>query len=264
MMLPAFVDAREFLGQNSISYSEIATLSHCEQKWDLIYNTPDREKYASSAAMELGSEMHRLLGIWWGHGAPLGWNKTEDPTAEWLMDRYDQYYMEQGAPLHMEQLEVPFAVKYLNKWVFGWWDGLVRDHETGELWIAEFKTMGNWSRLNQIPKDKQITLYIWAARRAGLDVKGVMFDAIRTYRWTGKNADSHEPAESFQRLWVERTDEDLILFEQELESVLNRRSELRFGSETPILNIGQSCDWCAVMPQCYGIELEMLDDGPWT
>lgn len=255
MILPPFEDARQFLGPNAMSYSEVSTLSACEKKWQLSYDTPDREKYESSDAMALGSEMHAKLGQYY-----MGEDYTEEfvnPTSLWLMDRYAQHYADQK--LSFEAIEVPFAQKYWGTYIFGWMDGLVRD-ENGDLWIAEFKTMGNWTKLNQLPVDKQVTLYIWAARAAGYPVKGVMYDAIRTYRWTGKNADDHEPAESFKRVWVTRTDEQIIECLLEIDSTISVKRDLRWMIREPIRNVGQNCDWCGVMPQCYGIELELTDD----
>lgn len=255
MILPAFEDARQFLGQNAMSFSEMSTLSACEKKWQLTYDTADREPFEPSDAMALGSEMHTKLGQHY-----MGEDWTEEfvnPNSLWLMERYVKHYAD--SPLKFEALEVPFAFKYWGTWVFGWMDGLCRD-ENGDLWIAEFKTMGNWTKLNQLPVDKQVTLYIQAARAAGYDVKGVMYDAIRTYRWTGKNADDHGTDESFRRSWVTRTDEQIVECLEELDAAISVKTDLRYMLRSPIRNVGQNCDWCGVMPQCYGIELELTDD----
>ncbi len=262
-MLYLPTDARAFLGQDAISYSEMSTLSQCEKKWKLTYDNEEKQEKRPTPAMELGSEMHRLLGIWWGHGAPLGWDKTENDTAEWLMDRYNEHYMAQAAPLAMLQVEVPFAVKLpWGSYLFGYFDGIVYDHEKDEFWIAEFKTMGNWSKLEQLQVDKQVTMYIWAANQLGMNVKGVMYDAIRTYKWTGKNAADHAPAESFERLFVERTEEQIQECLDELESAASVRVDLRYNLRVPIRNVGQGCSWCSCMPECYGIELDILpEDG---
>ena len=260
MILPPFSDAREFLLPTAMSFSEMATLSHCEKKWKLIYDAKDRPDNDPTDAMELGSEMHRLLGNWWMK-QDASYLDTLYDDARWLMERYHEHYMGSGM-LQMEALEVPFAVKAFGTWLFGWMDGLVRDFSTGDLWIAEFKTMGNWTKLHQLPKDKQVTLYIYAARRMGLPVKGVMYDAIRTYRWTGKNADQHAPAESFQRIWVERTDEEIAEFIEEVQSTLARKSDLFMNLYSPIRNVGQGCSWCPCMPECFDIDLTLLpDDG---
>lgn len=271
MLLPAFKDAREFLGRDALSYSEMQSLSHCENKWALTYNTKDREHYPGTPQMELGTELHRLLNLWWGHGAPP-WTETEDETAAWLMDRYDEHYMAEGAPLMMLATNVPFAVKYFGTWMFGWFDGIVKNHETGELWVAEFKSMGNWTKLNQLPKDKQVSLYIYAARCSGYKVKGVMFDALNTTHWKteegeiyksgpkkGQPKDFHPAADSFRREWVERDDEEMIEFLCEVESFIARRRELYWYDSVPIRNVGQACDWCPVQATCFGIDLELIE-----
>lgn len=272
MILPAFTDAREFLTPRAMSFSELATLSHCEKKWQLIYND-HTEKDDPSDAMALGLEMHRLLGNWWTLQDD-SYLDTEDPTAQWLMERYHQHYMyDDIQPLHMEALEVPFAVKFRGGWIFGWMDGLVRNIETGELWITEFKTMGSWSRLHQLPVDKQITLYIWAARQMGLDVKGVMFDAILTEHWKteqgevyksgpkkGQEKSWHPPADSFQRHWIERTPDQIYEFVLELESAIERKFEIYWHVSSAIRNVGQACSYCPVMAQCFGISLTLVPE----
>lgn len=276
MLLPAFTDARQFLGRRALSYSEMSKLNHCDMQWNLIYNTEDRESYPASPQMELGTLMHSMLNTWWGHGT---WDQFLDPTdtsyenhetASWLIDRYDTVYRD--TKLKMLEVNVPFAVKYNGYWLFGWFDGIVQD-ENGDLWVAEFKTMGNWSKLHQLPKDKQVTLYIYAARRSGYDVKGVMFDALLTQRWKteegevyksgpkkGQPKGYHPPADSFDRRWIERTEEDLTDFLFEMDSTLAQRERLFWGDEVPIRNVGQGCSYCPVMPQCYGIDLELTPD----
>jgi hypothetical protein len=139
MLLPAFTDARQFLGRRALSYSEMSKLNHCDMQWNLIYNTDDRESYPASPQMELGTLMHSMLNTWWGHGT---WDQFLDPTdtsyenhetASWLIDRYDTVYRD--TKLKMLEVNVPFAVKYNGYWLFGWFDGIVQD-ENGDLWVA--------------------------------------------------------------------------------------------------------------------------------
>lgn len=282
MMLPPFSDAREFLLPTALSYSELSTLSACEKKWSLVYDTPDRERYEATDPMKLGTHMHNLLNTWWGHGPdPAEWfdpmpdiNATDAETAVWLMDRYEEVYG--NTKLKMLQVTVPFAVKAFGVWLFGWFDGILED-EQGDLWIYEAKTMGNWNRLNQLPMDKQISLYIYAARRSGINVKGVMFDAILTTHWKteegevyksgprkGEPKEYHPPQDSFRTEWVERTDDQIEEFKGELWSALARRSDIAQRIHDPVRNIGQACDWCPVMAQCYGITLELVDSDPFA
>lgn len=67
--------------------------------------------------------------------------------------------------------------------VIGFFDGIVE--RDGQLYIMEHKTTNQdiskpdapyWQRLAM---DRQITLYLWAAKQLGLDVSGVMYDVIR-------------------------------------------------------------------------------------
>lgn len=270
MILPAFTNAREFLGQHALSYSEMQAITHCENKWDLIYNTKDREEYPSTPQMELGTLLHARLNCWWGHGSG-DLCAEENETADWLMDRYDEVY--HGTNMEMIAVNVPFAVQYGGTWLFGWFDGIIQDTVTKDLWVYEAKSMGNWTRLNQLPKDKQVTLYIYAARRSGYDVKGVMYDALLTTVWKtqegevyksgprkGEPKDYHPPADSFRQEFVVRTDEEIEQFLFEVDSIVSRRTELFWRWSMPMLNVGQACDRCPVQPQCFGIDLTLMPD----
>lgn len=270
MILPPFKDAREFLFPIALSYTELSTLSACEKRWKLTYDATDRESYPATPQMELGTELHNLLNLWWGHGSPDFRIEGTSETAAWLMDRYDEHYMGKSG-LQMLETNVPFAVKAFGVWLFGWFDGLLLD-ENGDLWIAELKSMGDWSRMHQLPIDKQISLYIYAARRSGLDVQGVMFDALLTTHWKtgpdevyksgprkGQPKEYHPAADSFRREWVVRTVEEMEEFEEELTSAMARRGDLRYNIYAPVRNVGRNCSWCPVMPQCMGIEIELTD-----
>ncbi len=277
MILPADLDPRSYLGVDALSYSELSTLAKCEKNWQLKYND-HIEIESTSEAMERGTELHRLLGMWWGCEAPE-FLDTEDETAAWLMDRYDQHYTAEAAPLIMKAINIPFAVPLPGgSYLFGWFDGLVYNYETKEYWIVEFKTMGSWSRMHQLPVDKQITLYIWAANQMGLNVKGVMFDALLTTHWKteegevyksgprkGEPKDYHPPADSFRREWVTRTDEEIQECLDEVKSACHVRTRLSFKLRAPIRNVGQHCGYCDYMPECYGISLELVDtaDSAW-
>lgn len=254
MMLPAAIEPRAFLGPNALSYSELSTLAHCEKKWDLTYGATERENYEPSDAMKLGTEMHRLLGEWWITPKD-GVSFTEYDTAGYLIQRYDEHYGPDRGDYTMIATEIPFAVRWRGSWLFGFFDGLLRDVTTGEYWLVEFKTMSDWSRLNQLPQDKQISFYLLAASLMGLNVQGVMFDAIKTYKWVK----DRPAAESFERHWVRRTPEQLQEFQAELYSSVGRRDELSLNLEYPIRNVGKACDWCSVMPECYGIQIDLLD-----
>lgn len=263
MLLPADISPRAFLGADSLSYSEAATLAGCEAKWHYSY-VGEREDSPKSAAMARGSELHRLIQHWWPTGEIL---PTEDETAAWLLERYAQQYQSDQQYQMIELLEVerPFAVDLGAPWsghLFGFMDGVARvqglvPHEG--LWIYEIKSMAQWTRLDQLPVDMQVSLYIWAARQSGLPVRGVIYDAVRTQRWV--KGPERPTSESFQRVWVERTDDEINDAVEQMYSAIALRDGLTGRRpRKPLKNIGQNCSWCFHQSACFGLEVTLLDE----
>lgn len=257
MILPAGLEPRAFLGADSISYSELGSLARCEWAWNASY-VGERPEQSQSAAMARGTELHRLVQHWGRTGEVL---PSEDDTAAWLIGRYADHYAADFLHVDVGAVEQPFAVR-LPGWdghLFGFMDGIVMVSglvPKEGLWIWEVKSMKDWSRLSQLPIDRQVSLYIWAARQSGLPVRGVMYDAIRTQRWV--RGPERPTAESFERIWIERTDEQLADAVSELRSALTLRAGLT--ERQPVRNIGTNCSWCFHLSSCYGQTFEFLED----
>lgn len=254
MILPADLEPRAFLGKDSLSYSEAATLMACEQKHFYSYQM-EREEQTKSAALARGTETHRVLQHLWRTGEIL---PTEDETVAWLLDRYVQHY--DGGRLDVVAIEQPFAVSLGEPWdghLFGFVDGLVR--VDGELWAMELKTMKDWQRLEQLPVDLQVSLYVWSLRQSGIPVRGVLFDAVRTQRW--KRGTERPTAESFERIRIERTAEELDAAVEQLYSALALRDGLTGRRpRVPLKNIGSHCSWCFHRAVCFNQTVNILDD----
>lgn len=134
------------------------------------------------------------------HEAIEAWNNTHDQAA--AMDVLTQFddlhiratwqavilrYTEIYADWHLDGAEEQWSMPLINPatgapsrtfHLAGKWDGRIG------RWLVETKTVSEdisdasqyWARLRV---DPQITLYVQAARHAGHDVQGVMYDAIR-------------------------------------------------------------------------------------
>jgi hypothetical protein len=265
MILPADLSPRAFLGTDSLSYSEAATLASCEMKHFYSYQC-EREEQTKSAALARGTEMHRLTQHWALTGEIL---PSEDETSAWLMDRYARHYAGTRDQIKMLAVEIPFAMKLDAPWdghVFGFWDGLaevsgvvINDDPKDGLWLDEKKTMADWRRLGQLPVDLQVSLYIARARQAGHPVRGVIFDAMRTQRWV--RGPERPLVESFERVWIERSQEKLDDALEQMYSALALRDGLTGRRpRKPLRNVGQACDWCFFKTQCYGLTVELVDE----
>ena len=131
--------------------------------------------------------------------------------------------------------EKPFSVP-INKngsgvKIEGIMDGLVM--KDGNWWVREFKTTSLSFRQfkERMDVSEQASLYVWAARKLGYDVKGVVYDAIhKPLLRKGKNENCDQfcqriitdykdrPEVYFQREYVYRSDTDLKHFFEDLKA----------------------------------------------
>lgn len=182
------------------SYSELSTLADCEQKWVFRYGG-EKIPTPPSTAMARGTLLHAgINGFWdtadWHLGLEQGleelsteWDPalwmTEDllPDVEWLLDRYAEVYYEMARAARVEHVEKELiaAVPHADLRIKGFVDRFVIIN--GQRWLVETKTMRDWGRLDLVTVDPQLTLYFWLAEQNDLKPYGILFDAIRTYRW---------------------------------------------------------------------------------
>ncbi len=189
------------MGQAKTSYSELSTLAECEEKWRRQYSGP-RVKRAPSVQMATGTLVHGGVNTFWTEGsfAPGLDDAFEKLTEEhgggnvgtygeafelalWLLERYAEVYKDFTRNVEVIEVEKRLQAKVPGSpfSIYGYVDRMVRIN--GKLWLVETKTMKDWSRLDLVDVDPQQTLYFWLARENGLEPHGILFDAIRTYRW---------------------------------------------------------------------------------
>jgi len=255
------------------SYSELSLLARCEKAWAYRYlyrvKLPDR-----SVALQRGSFVHDVVAAWWDNPDTtmteqvVSWRQVNGATpedAEWVVDRYEQRYMqartEGGLRIIGHELRFTVPLPGTQVTVLAYLDGLVLD-ANGLMWVLERKTMRDWRRLNAIAVDPQVSLYVWAARSTGLPVAGVLYDAIRTYRWKG----DRPVDESFQSLWLARTQEQLDETVADMVAGVQRKALLASGMR-PTRNLGMACDMCDYRERCWesisfgaGTGVALLDD----
>lgn len=295
MILPADLNPRAFLGADSLSYSELNTLSKCENSWALSY-TGEREKSAPGKAMQLGTAIHAAWGAWWTGNVAT----SENELANLLMSRYERFY---GADRHngtikMLAVEMPIAARLPGgPWFFGFIDGLAQvtgmsPYPNG-LYVAELKSMDNLGDMMFLVESTQTPLYVDALRKMGYPVLGSFIDGIRTsgaapkietqsaaykrFRDVGcSTADAKELAadpeqrltlgepplaESFARRFLLGENLDIPRALRQAARATKTRRELLAGEE-PMRNIGKSCSWCFNVAQCFDLEVEVLPEEP--
>lgn len=127
--------------------------------------------------------------------------------------------------------EHPFSIDFNGMPVEGRLDGLVQ--KDGLWWVREVKTTSLSQRAfsERMNVSEQALLYIWAARKMGFPVQGVVYDALHKpllRKNQSENAQSfalrirmdykQRPEHYFQREFVYKTETDVKHFEEDLAS----------------------------------------------
>lgn len=282
------------MARQRTSFSELSTLAECERKWAFRYR--DGLSSPATKPMVKGTIVHEALAAWWSGAdwAEAFWESVGaqevSPAEEtiddslWLVSRYVRWYAA-DRPLWKvvaNELELKAKLPRVGNVVLGYIDQIMEDVETGELWLVERKTMSDWQRLSYLSVDPQLTLYAWLVRENGWDVRGILFDAIRTYRWaptkptqrdlietsninflTKKAATEwarlqveihpgveRDLADSFQWLTQDRTDDHIRAALEEAIGAVRRRLAIRRGAR-PLRNLGRNCNNCFFKTECY-------------
>jgi hypothetical protein len=249
--------------------TEQNTFSMCEQKW--YYRYVKGYENDSSGAMTKGTLWHAFWDEWWvtpGGLDRMSWNnvldrmddETNDKVTEqiasdvmWMAKRYDAWRpggweRTEWKVLHQEK---ELEAKVNGVTLQGRLDDLRLHVPTDTLWIGECKTMADWRRLDILEVDPQLSNYMQLAMRNGYDVKGVFYDAARTYRWK-RDEDKHPPSDSFREMTYLRDEPQLWTAAKELVSVTVRADLIRDGVMEPIHNISaNTCSFCPYRDRCY-------------
>jgi hypothetical protein len=213
------------MGQAKTSYTELSVLADCEEKWKRRYTGP-KVKNPPSLALATGLLTHGGVNTVWTHGdfrtglqEAIATMTTEWPDlpvlaeavelADWLLRRYVEVYADFARNIEVIEVEKRLQAKVPGSpfSIYGYVDRMVEIN--GKLWLVETKTMKDWSRLDLVDVDPQQTLYFWLAQQNGLEPHGILFDAIRTFRWalekpTQKVLIEAELASSFSEDRLER------------------------------------------------------------
>lgn len=282
------------------SFTELSLLADCEQKWAFRYIDGDRTE--QSPAQRKGSWLHQLIAAWRQGDETVAMARIQaewevnppDPQLEedtlWLFNRYKAFYGPQHRPrIAATELRLVHPLPYTDLTVVTYIDEMV--HLPSGLWAVERKSMRDWRRLNTLDVDPQVSLVLWQLREEGWPVKGLLYDAIRTYRWKPKRrtlreiegelrtqglvgkdlkeqaklVQSIEPgteaplADSFRLLPQTRTDYEIESALAEARKGVLRRAMLGAGL-APMRSIGFHCDNCDYRYKCFtnmGFDLDL-------
>lgn len=221
-------DVSQIGGIQIVSYSELDTFRQCPLKHHLLYQRRWTKPTKPDSALAKGSLWHLVMEDHYGiikawqdknnrrmsdiaernvlkKAAKLVSNRLHDPdTGEYYSDvhelvawMYEGYVKMYGADLNWRivgiehQIQIPLldakgeASRYLLKAKL---DLIVREWDSGNLWIVDHKSGANLPTQMDLEIDDQFGLYTWLMRRVGKPVMGSLHSAARTQRNKGPMA----------------------------------------------------------------------------
>ena len=250
-----------------ISHTRAGCWRSCRRKYYWSYVRGLRSP-ATSPAMELGRVGHLVLQSYYlNMNEEKAMEVLEDPKNEIDEATYEHAY--ELLPRYFDACRSldNFKVMATEKWfdlplggerghrLIGIVDGLLQRND-GSMWLLEHKFSGRIST-KHLDIDPQTSIYVLAAKSLEWDVKGVLFNIIRT--GTGPTA-KREP---IVRAYAYRPPSSTNLMSEELlqqaremqrfEDIEDPASQQRVAYRNP----GQSCNWCPF----YRVCLEYQDGG---
>lgn len=180
------------------SYSQQRTVLRCPKKFEYHYVRKIRPKRDDDKFL-LGRAVHEFLDIYYGtqiegprDAAFLSALRTfEDYTkenfpnddsaleqaelAEGIVKHYHEW-ASQNDNFNVLGTEIPFEVKIADSTWTGRFDGVIE--VGGKLWIMEHKT-AKQVKTEHVLRDKQISAYVLAAKKLGIEVEGVVYNTLK-------------------------------------------------------------------------------------
>lgn len=252
--------------ERHFSHSSMSTWRRCRvrYKWSYVDN------YASPASIGQvrGLGGHQGLAEWYrSFDVDKSLSKAYEPFAEreistgeslmgeWdllelILRRYFEWSKDNDDFEEIVSLEQKFEFQLKGHTVIGYIDGVVKVGES--LWLLENKFNKRVS-MNHIDLDPQISLYLLACYKLGIDVRGVYFNVIRVAE--GGIA-AKQPV---VRAKVHRNQEGLEFISAETAIQLEEMSKFhKNGGGAIYRNPTRDCSWdCGFYRACQAIN----DDG---
>lgn len=142
-------------------------------------------------------------------------------------------------------------------------DLMLRERGMQGIWIADHKTGKNLPKKKDLDMEDQMPLYIWALRRQGIDVRGCIYNSLRTQKLVREMTMD----ERYGRIPMARTDIELETVAVEAYRLMKEAYQWKPGGlDQPRSPDSDRCSWrCPFTEPCLasrkgGDRIEMLED----
>lgn len=247
------------------SHTSLSTFRRCLQRYQWKY--VDNHRPLPSLGLVRGSVGHETLASWYldlddEKALQVASNKLaeyedlldRDLNDEWdlialVLQRYFHWARENDN-FEVVTTEEEFELQLDENTIIGFIDGIVKKSDNS-IWLLEHKFQKQ-ARTSHLNLDPQVSIYLWAARKMGYDVRGVFYNVIRMAK--GGIAE-REPT---KRLSVFRNNEGLVYIEKEVSMQMHEMNKFHTTDVPVYRNPTRDCSWdCGFYDAC----LALNDDG---
>jgi len=239
-----------------------------QYKWKYIDNLSPKE----GIGRVRGSAGHSALAEWYRNGCDLEADEMAMKAAssllsdfensnnvslssEWelleiILPRYFDWARANDSFEEILSIEQEFEIDLDGYRIVGFIDGVVKA-TNGTVWLLEHKFNKQVST-SHIDLDPQMSMYLWAAHKLGIEARGVLYNVIRVAE--GGIA-ATKPVE---RRMVYRRPDGLRYIENEIKLQLKEMDLFHAGKLPAYRNPTSNCSWdCSFFNSCLAIN----DDG---
>lgn len=251
--------------QRKFSHSSMSTFRRCRvrYKWSYIDNlvTP------SGIGQMRGTVGHAVLGQWYKDMGKMSeeqrdynamklasdmftieeTNRQASLESEWelmqvILPRYFDWARANDNFSEILDIEYKFEIDIMGTPLIGYIDGIVKIKDS--IWLLEHKFNKQVS-MNHIDLDPQMSMYLLAAYKLGINARGVLFNVIRV-------AEGGVAAKSpVERRMVYRNLEGLSTIEMEIEEQIKEMNDFHKNGGIVYRNPTKDCTWdCSFYDAC--------------
>jgi putative RecB family exonuclease len=268
--------ARETPGMMALSYSKMSMYIQCPRRYRLCYL--DRVGVKPQGFFSIGSTIHNTLELFYNIKPKKG-----EPSLEELLNLYSQCWISSGYSSEKEEQEYfesgrQWLINYYNKFVkgqyipayateeyfeipigknkhvmIGYIDRIQKNLD-GTFEILDYKTDPKVRTQQEVDSDLQLTIYYWALRNKGVEVKrlGLIFIRFNEIVYTTRTQKDIELLDNYveevaDSMWL--SGEKYMKLKQEYEELGKDIPEEKIEEILPS-KINKYCGGCDYLKGC--------------
>ncbi|MCX7940279.1 MAG: PD-(D/E)XK nuclease family protein [Endomicrobia bacterium] len=269
--------ARETPGRMALSYSKMSMYIQCPRRYRLCYI--DRLGVKPQGFFSIGSTIHNTLELFYkikpkkrkepsidelfrlydqcwisaGYSSKQEEQEYYQNGKKWLTSYYEKFVKEQYLPAYMTEEYFELPIGKGNHVMIGYIDR-VQNNPDGTFEILDYKTDPKVRTQEEVDKDLQLTIYYWAMRNKGIDIKrlGLIFIRFGEIIYTTRSQKDIDLLDDYvknigDKMWADG--EKYISLKKEYETKGEKPPEEKIEEIFPS-KINKYCGGCDYLKGC--------------